>query len=110
MDKIRCAWLNGNALYEKYHDEEWGKPIYEDKIFQSLDVEGSNKESYEGISGPVELNPPHDPSIKISTDVLLKIIEQKKKNQEDASELIKLIGSHLIGLSESQKNLTKNIM
>ncbi len=39
-DKIRCAWCKGDALYEKYHDEEWGKPVYEDqKLFEFLLLE-----------------------------------------------------------------------
>lgn len=25
-DKIRCGWCVGDALYEQYHDEEWGVP------------------------------------------------------------------------------------
>lgn len=29
----RCAWCNEkNELYVKYHDDEWGQPIYDDKI------------------------------------------------------------------------------
>ena len=39
--KIRCGWVNpDNELYTKYHDEEWGKPIYDDKIlFEFLVLE-----------------------------------------------------------------------
>ena len=40
MDKKRCNWCTGDALYEKYHDEEWGKPVYEDdKLFEFLLLE-----------------------------------------------------------------------
>jgi len=29
----RCSWANpNNELYLKYHDEEWGKPVYDDKV------------------------------------------------------------------------------
>lgn len=28
----RCDWCLGNDLYMKYHDEEWGKPVHDDKI------------------------------------------------------------------------------
>ncbi len=32
MDKIRCKWCNtNNPIYVKYHDEEWGLPVYDDK-------------------------------------------------------------------------------
>lgn len=31
---IRCAWVNPkNELYLKYHDLEWGVPVYDDNIF-----------------------------------------------------------------------------
>ena len=28
----RCGWCEGNALYTKYHDHEWGVPTFSDKI------------------------------------------------------------------------------
>src|SRR3989344_9642616 len=31
MIKTRCKWVNDNPLMIKYHDEEWGKPLYDDK-------------------------------------------------------------------------------
>lgn len=39
--KIRCAWVNPeNELYTKYYDEEWGRPVYDDKIlFEFLVLE-----------------------------------------------------------------------
>lgn len=39
--KARCAWVNDNPLYIKYHDEEWGIPIYDDRLlFEFLILEG----------------------------------------------------------------------
>jgi DNA-3-methyladenine glycosylase I len=39
-EKIRCAWCEKDDLYRKYHDEEWGKPIYDDnKLFEFLLLE-----------------------------------------------------------------------
>ncbi|SFU28430.1 DNA-3-methyladenine glycosylase I [Pustulibacterium marinum] len=36
----RCGWCEGDSLYEKYHDEEWGVPVYEDdKLFEFLILE-----------------------------------------------------------------------
>lgn len=36
----RCAWLNNDPLYIKYHDEEWGAPIHDDqKMFEFLLLE-----------------------------------------------------------------------
>ena len=35
-----CPWCTGFDLYRQYHDEEWGKPVYEDdKIFEFLILE-----------------------------------------------------------------------
>lgn len=30
--KKRCFWVNDDQLYIDYHDNEWGKPVYDDKI------------------------------------------------------------------------------
>lgn len=38
--KIRCGWCKNDDLYQKYHDEEWGIPVYEDqKLFEFLILE-----------------------------------------------------------------------
>lgn len=40
MEKTRCGWCEKDDLYRKYHDEEWGKPVYEDEtIFEFLILE-----------------------------------------------------------------------
>ncbi|MFC0302391.1 DNA-3-methyladenine glycosylase I [Virgibacillus soli] len=42
MDKTRCSWVNDDPLYIKYHDEEWGIPIYDDQqLFELLSLEGA---------------------------------------------------------------------
>ena len=41
-EKIRCAWcLKGNhEIYIKYHDEEWGTPLFDDQLlFEFLVLE-----------------------------------------------------------------------
>lgn len=39
--KTRCSWVNmKNETYIKYHDEEWGKPLYDDqKLYELLILE-----------------------------------------------------------------------
>jgi len=38
--KQRCGWCVGDPLYEAYHDEEWGVPVYDDlKLFEFLILE-----------------------------------------------------------------------
>ncbi|MCX2431781.1 DNA-3-methyladenine glycosylase I [Pedobacter sp. GR22-10] len=39
---IRCTWAGTDPLYIKYHDEEWGKPVYDDQtLFEFLILEGA---------------------------------------------------------------------
>lgn len=36
----RCSWCEKDDLYRKYHDEEWGKPVFDDqKLFEFLILE-----------------------------------------------------------------------
>jgi len=40
MSKKKCNWCLGDSLYEKYHDTEWGKPVYDDQtLFEFLTLE-----------------------------------------------------------------------
>ncbi|EPR73232.1 DNA-3-methyladenine glycosylase [Winogradskyella psychrotolerans RS-3] len=40
MSKNRCGWCVGDPLYEAYHDEEWGVPVYDDaRLFEFLILE-----------------------------------------------------------------------
>lgn len=41
--KNRCSWAEGQfEAYEKYHDEEWGVPVHDDKThFEFLILEGA---------------------------------------------------------------------
>ena len=39
---IRCAWCGRDPLYVRYHDEEWGKPVYNDQtLFEFLILESA---------------------------------------------------------------------
>ncbi|HUH29100.1 DNA-3-methyladenine glycosylase I [Gelidibacter sp.] len=40
MEKQRCGWCEGDALYELYHDKEWGVPVKDDAtLFEFLVLE-----------------------------------------------------------------------
>ncbi len=40
--KPRCAWCGTDPLYVRYHDEEWGVPVHDDrKHFEFLILEGA---------------------------------------------------------------------
>ena len=39
--KIRCPWAGSSPIYVEYHDKEWGKPIFDDRLlFEFLILEG----------------------------------------------------------------------
>ena len=41
-EKCRCSWCIGKPAYEKYHDEEWGVPVWDDqKQFEFLVLESA---------------------------------------------------------------------
>lgn len=38
---VRCFWATDDALYRRYHDEEWGMPVHDDsRLFEKLCLEG----------------------------------------------------------------------
>jgi DNA-3-methyladenine glycosylase I len=38
----RCAWCGTDPLYVRYHDEEWGVPLHDDRaLFEMLCLEGA---------------------------------------------------------------------
>jgi DNA-3-methyladenine glycosylase I len=42
LHKPRCAWVTAEPMYIQYHDEEWGKPVFDDRtLFEFLILEGA---------------------------------------------------------------------
>ena len=42
MNKVRCGWAGNDPLYQAYHDNEWGVPLFDDqKLFEFLILEGA---------------------------------------------------------------------
>lgn len=40
--RTRCEWAGSDPLYIKYHDEEWGVPVHDDRqFFEMLILEGA---------------------------------------------------------------------
>ena len=38
----RCGWVTDDPIYIKYHDEEWGVPVHDDKkLFEFIILEGA---------------------------------------------------------------------
>ncbi len=51
--KKRCSWCEGAELYRRYHDEEWGVPVHDDrKHFEFLVLESAQA----GLSWSTILN------------------------------------------------------
>ncbi|WP_455476413.1 DNA-3-methyladenine glycosylase I [Bartonella sp. B17] len=39
--KVRCSWAGTDPLYCAYHDNEWGKPVFDDcRLFEKICLEG----------------------------------------------------------------------
>jgi DNA-3-methyladenine glycosylase I len=39
---VRCGWSGTDPLYVRYHDEEWGVPVHDDRtLFEFLILEGA---------------------------------------------------------------------
>ena len=37
----RCAWVGDDVEYQRYHDEEWGRPLHGDRaLFEKMSLEG----------------------------------------------------------------------
>jgi DNA-3-methyladenine glycosylase I len=40
--ELRCPWAGSTALYQAYHDQEWGVPVRDDRmLFEMLVLEGA---------------------------------------------------------------------
>jgi DNA-3-methyladenine glycosylase I len=40
QNQYKCSWCKGDNLYEKYHDTEWGVPVFDDQaLFEFLTLE-----------------------------------------------------------------------
>jgi len=40
--KPRCGWVGDDPLYIRYHDDEWGRPVHDDRThFEFLILEGA---------------------------------------------------------------------
>ncbi len=41
MEKQRCSWVGADDLYQQYHDEVWGRPVYDSQeLFAKLCLDG----------------------------------------------------------------------
>ena len=96
----RCGWCGTDELYVKYHDEEWGKPKYDDDIlFEMLILEGMQA----GLSWTTILNKRENYREALDNFSVQKI---KAYKQEKLDELLQNTG--LIRNKLKIKSLIKN--
>ena len=39
---VRCPWCGDDPLYQRYHDQEWGVPLRDERrLFEMLVLEGA---------------------------------------------------------------------
>jgi 3-methyladenine DNA glycosylase Tag len=66
----RCAWPASDPLMIKYHDEEWGVPLFDDrKIFEFIWHLSDNKTIHNTWSTINQIPPRSELSDKISLDM-----------------------------------------
>lgn len=77
----RCHWCGKDDLYIKYHDEEWGKEVHDDKIFfEFLVLESAQaglswitilrkRENYKGLFADFDVE-----KVAVFTDVEIELI------------------------------------
>jgi DNA-3-methyladenine glycosylase I len=42
MSETRCQWAGSDEAMRRYHDEEWGVPVHDDRhLFEMLTLEGA---------------------------------------------------------------------
>lgn len=77
----RCAWATGvTALYEHYHDHDWGVPVHDDRLhFEMLILEGAQA----GLSWSTILNKRAAYKKAFDNFVAKKIAEYDTKKEQE---------------------------
>lgn len=87
----RCGWSN-TELYNDYHDNEWGKPIHEDKkLFEMLILEGMQA----GLSWITVLNKREAFREAFDNFDIIKIAEYEESKVEELMKNEKIIRNRL---------------
>ena len=89
----RCSWLNlNNEVYVKYHDEEWGCPLYDDqKLYEILFLESFQA----GLSWECVLNKRENFRKAFDNFDIDKIIHYDDKKKKELLENSGIIRNHL---------------
>ncbi len=90
--KIRCPWVNNDALMKEYHDKEWGVPIHNDSLlFEFLVLEGAQA----GLSWTTVLNKRKNYRTAFDNFVPEKVAKYDDKKIEELRENSGIIRNRL---------------
>ncbi len=89
----RCNWVNlKNPLYIKYHDEEWGRALFDDKkLFELLILEGFQA----GLSWECVLNKREDFRVAFDNFDIEKILKYDENKISELKNNPKIIRNSL---------------
>lgn len=92
-NQTRCSWLNlNNEKYVKYHDEEWGRPLYDDRRLYELLI----LESFQaGLSWECVLNKRESFRAAFDNFDIDKVVQYDEKKQQELLNNPKIIRNRL---------------
>lgn len=97
--KNRCKWVGDDDLMIKYHDEEWGIPVHDDRIlFELLTLEGAQA----GLSWKTILHKRENYRIAFDNFDVLKISKYDEKKIEELMQNTGIVRNRLKILSTIQ--------
>ena len=82
----RCAWAGTDPRYVRYHDEEWGVPVHDDRLlFEFLVLEGAQA----GLSWSTILNKRDPTTARSSIDSIRRSWRRTTKPRSSRSSRIR---------------------
>ena len=61
----RCGWAGTDELYIKYHDEEWGRPVSDDKTLFNFWCWRAPRRDYPGLLSSGSAKDTGEPSMAL---------------------------------------------
>ncbi|WP_065187361.1 DNA-3-methyladenine glycosylase I [Shewanella woodyi] len=112
MEKQRCSWVGADDLYQAYHDEVWGRPVFDSQeLFAKLCLDGQQA----GLSWITILKKQHnyeaafanfDPAIiaKFDDDKVEELLLDKGivRNRLKVNSIIKNARAYMTHFSDNQ--------
>ncbi len=91
-EKTRCSWAGDLKIYQDYHDNEWGRPVHDDrKLFEMLILEGMQA----GLSWITVLKKRDDFRVAFDNFDYHKVVKYDEKKVEELMNNEKIIRNRL---------------